>query len=116
MQPTLFPLTEPTGAELKQRGMDKAIQTVEIIQPGFSVKFYDYLVGYIRLFGPGHRFLAEDVRTAAERAGINCPASKRAIGSIMVKAKNKGLIQKFSTANVKNPKAHNANATMWEVV
>lgn len=104
-----------TGEKLRDLGIAKAINTAESIDPGWSLKAYNMLLEFIAGPGGNGTFMTESVRTWAEAKGFVAPASSRAWGGPMVKAKNAGLIKSVGLAPVNNAKAHKANATVWIV-
>jgi hypothetical protein len=110
---TQLSLIEPaTGPQLRDKGIRKAVTKAEAINPSWSDLAYDFLRSYIQTH---HRFLTEDIRTAAERAGIVSPASKRVWGSLILRAVREGIIRADGYAQVSNPQAHCANARIWVV-
>jgi hypothetical protein len=58
-------------------------------------------------------FSAEMVRNAADEK-VPRPASLRSWGAIMIKGSKLGWIKQCGFTKVINPKAHMANATIWE--
>jgi hypothetical protein len=61
--------------------------------------------------------MTEDIRAYAEKEkGFVAPSSQRAWGGPICRAKNEGLIEAVGTKQVKNPKAHSANATVWRII
>lgn len=101
----------PLGKELKQIGMQKALDNAERVNPGWKKRAYDFLCEYVKK-NVGE-FLAEDVREASK--GIVPEAvNKRAWGGIFYKASFDGIICKVGYRNVKNAKAHATPATLWK--
>jgi len=105
-----------SGEELKEAGMALAIESADKAAEKWSEQAYALLLDYIRLHGAGHTFQAEAARQHIHAKGLPLPPSNRAIGSLMVKLKNAGLIRSLGTAPVKNPRAHQANANVWQIV
>ena len=58
--------------------------------------------------------MGEDLRSYAAEVDFDLPPHARAWGSIIQRAAKEYLIIKISTGSVKNPKAHMANAAIWE--
>jgi len=107
-QPNLF-----TGAQLRDKGIKQAIDHADQKDSKWSEKAYKFLTAYIG--SCGRDFMVEDVRRAADWAGLTEPPSKRAWGGIIVRAKKAGLISRAGFRQVKNPKAHCTPATVWKV-
>lgn len=99
-----------TGADLRDIGMKKATDNADSKTPEWSELAYKFLLSYISCH---KEFMAEDVRKASEGI-VPEPPSKRAWGSIFVKAAKNKLIVTNGTRPVNNPKAHRANAALWE--
>lgn len=110
-QPSLF-----TGQQLKEIGMQQAIDHADSQPPyNWSEKAFKFICSWLDMVPAGYQFLAEDIRQQAEHSrSIPLPPSRRAYGSLMVKARNMGLIKAIGTEKVRNPLAHQANATVWQ--
>ena len=101
-----------TGDQLKRAGMSLAQEHADAVTPGWSELAYKFL---INKFLPLHkRFMAEDVRSYAAQVDFTLPPHARAWGGVIAKAAKEYLIIKTSIRPVKNPKAHCANAALWE--
>ena len=99
------------GAELRDKGIKKALDNANNTHDKWSDKAYDFLLKYIKY---QNQFMTEDVRVASEKA-IPKPPSNRAWGSVILKAAKSGLINRVGFANVKNAKAHKTPAYVWRV-
>ena len=99
------------GAELRDKGIKKALDSANNTHDKWSEKAYDFLLKYIKY---QNQFMTEDVRVASEKA-IPKPPSNRAWGSVILKAAKSGLIHRVGFANVKNAKAHKTPASVWRV-
>jgi len=100
------------NAEMSQRnkehGMERSISTAGSLWARDAyMHFYNYCVEN------GKPFMVEEIREYAERKGLAVPPSRRAWGSIVVKAKKNGWIEHVGYGQVSNPHAHRANASMW---
>ena len=102
-----------TGEQLRDAGIQRLADTAESLSPGWSDKAYEILLDYLKT-GP-REFMTEDVREYAAMIDFTAPASKRAWGGVMVRAKGNKLIEAIGIGSVKNPRAHCANATIWRV-
>lgn len=101
-----------TGEQKKRSGIAKAVKTAEKVQKGWSDQAFVYVKEFISQ-NSGLKFLTEDIRSFAESKGFLAPKSSRAWGGPMLRAKRAGLIEAIGTQQVKNPRAHCANATVW---
>jgi hypothetical protein len=99
------------GAELRDKGIKKALDNANNTHDKWSDKAYDFLLKYIKY---QYEFMTEDVRVASEKA-IPKPPSNRAWGSVILRASRSGLINRVGFANVKNAKAHKTPASVWRV-
>ena len=99
------------GAELRDKGIKKALDNANNTHDRWSDKAYDFLLKYIKY---QNQFMTEDVRVASEKA-IPKPPSNRAWGSVILRASRSGLINRVGFANVKNAKAHKTPASVWRV-
>jgi hypothetical protein len=99
------------GKQLKERGMQKAVDHANQVHTDWSEKAFEFLKSFII---EHKKFLAEDVRYYS--AGkVPEPPSQRAWGSVIVRAAKAGLIRRVGYEQVKNVKAHRANASVWAV-
>lgn len=100
------------GQVLKEEGMQQAIDHAEQETPNWSDLALDKVREFVDEY-PHLEFMAEDVREWAHHQGLPDPPSKLAWGGLMVRASHKGIIIKVRIGQVKNPKAHGANANVW---
>lgn len=108
-QLNLFP--QRTGNQLAEVGMNLALNNAEAKESGWA----DAALNLFREFIPSRKqFMCEDFRKFCEVKGLTVPPSKRAFGGIILKAYKEGLIKKVGYGKVKNPRAHSANASVWE--
>ncbi|MFH2064964.1 MAG: hypothetical protein ABIK15_07195 [Pseudomonadota bacterium] len=96
------------GEFLKQRGMKRALNHAE----RHHVSWGDRALSMLRKF-PKSRFQAEELRAWSYGQGLPEPPHGRAWGSVMLKAKNMGLIRCIGYQNVSNPNAHRTPAALW---
>jgi hypothetical protein len=103
-----------TAQELKQSGINVAMHHAELKHEGWNEEALLHMKGFLRTrITP---FLCEDVRLYAEENGMQKAPSARAWGGVILQAKKAGLIQHFGYTQVKNPRAHRANASLWTAV
>ena len=96
---------------LRDKGIQQAINYADKVQPLWSEQAYNCLLNYIRY---NDEFMTEDVREASKNQ-LSEPPSARAWGGIIVKAVKCGLIYRKGFRNVSNVKAHCTPATLWAV-
>lgn len=111
-QTEIFPRS---GDQLKENGMNKALTSAEDKTEHWGAIAYQLLESFISQKGSGFHFMTEDIRAASEGV-IPEPPSKRAWGAVITKAKREKLIEHSGYGQVKNPKAHKANASVWVVL
>lgn len=101
------------GRTLKERGMQKSLDSANQVHPDWSEKCY-------RLFKVWIQYHAEPFKMEAFRQGVEAllekPPSLRAYGPITVRARKEGLIVHCGYAQVENSKAHRANCSLWQRV
>lgn len=100
-----------TPQALRDAGMAIAAESAEHKEPGWNDKAFELLKDFIK--GRTSDFLCEDFRSYCEAHDLTAPPSLRAYGGIIMRASKRGLIRKVGHAQVKNPKAHMANAARW---
>ena len=100
------------GQLLRDKGIKMSVENADKNIENWSQKAYYFFINYIK---DKKFFMTEDVRIASEGL-LETPPSKRAWGSIAVRAKKEGLIESAGFSAVKNPKAHSTPATLWKVL
>lgn len=105
------PAPEPTGEELRDKGMAQAIAHAEQTVPDWSDQAYGFLLQYI---AKHPEFMAEEVREASVGI-VPEPPSNRAWGGVIRRAALAGKIFRIGFQSVKNPRAHAAPCTLWGV-
>lgn len=98
------------GKQLKEDGMQRAVDHANAVHSDWSERAYNFLKGYIQ---KNAMFMSEDVRYASQGI-VPSPPSQRAWGHVIRRAAMEGLISKAGTKQVKNSKAHMANANVWK--
>lgn len=102
-----------TASELKNAGIQLAIQNAELKHTGWADEALNHLTDFIRTRRTP--FMCEEVREYAEKRGLPKAPSNRAWGSIVQTAKKRQLINRVGTSIVSNKKAHCCFATLWVV-
>ena len=100
-----------TGEQLRDAGIGLATEHADAVQPKWSQMAYLLLIDYLK---DNKRFMAEDFREYAAAKNFAMPPHARAWGGVMARAAREYIIIKTSIQPVKNPKAHCANAGVWE--
>lgn len=101
------------GKVLRDAGMKQAIDHAEQEVPNWSDLALEKVREFIRYY-PHLEFMTEDVREWAHYKGLPQAPSKRSWGGVILKASKQGIIVKVGIGQVKNPKAHCANANIWK--
>lgn len=99
-----------TGEQLKRQGMKIASESAEEKEPGWNEKAYKFLIEYIKTH---EKFLAEDIRWASVGI-VPEPPSRRAWGSIIVRAAREGYIERIGYTTTNSPKSHKTPASLWQ--
>jgi hypothetical protein len=92
-------------------GTQRAIDHADAVHEKWSERAYKLLIEYLQ---EKKRFMGEDVRAYAAEKGFDLPPSARAWGGVIQRAAKEYVIIKIGIGTVKNPKAHLANAAIWE--
>ena len=103
-----------TASELKNAGIQLAIQHAENKHEGWADEALNHLADFVRTRRTP--FMCEEVREYAEKRGLPKSPSNRAWGSIVQAAKKRQLIKHVGFSQVSNPRAHMANASLWLAV
>ena len=101
-----------SGEDLKNAGMNLAVKYANEVHENWAEKAYELLKQFVRS-GRG-KFMCEDVRDYAKVYGLPDAPNSRAWGSLIVRAAKKDkIIKHVGFAQVKNSRAHRANASVW---
>ena len=101
-----------TGKELKQAGIQVAADHADQVHLGWQDEAFEALKQF--LFWNNSPFMCETFRAfAEEECHLPPPPHARAYGAVMQRAKRERLIEHAGISQVKNPKAHCANAGLW---
>jgi hypothetical protein len=99
-----------TGEILRDKGIKKALDHAEEIHDQWQARALDFLY----LYALKHdRFSGEMVRFEAKGI-VPDPPSLRAWGAVLLQGAKRGWIRQVGYVQVDNPKAHKANAALWE--
>ncbi len=101
-----------SGKQLKEAGIKKATDTAERFHNDWSQQAHETLCQFIKR---RKQFRTEEFREYAISKGLPVPPSLRAFGGVIGRARNANLIRHIDYVQVKNPRAHNANASLWAV-
>lgn len=107
-----------TGTELRDRGIEKAVDHANQEVENWSEEAYRFLKNFIEASKQSrvYTFMTEQARKESAYFNIKEPPSCRAWGGIVLRAAKEGLIRKVGFGKVTNPKAHCTPATVWEVI
>ena len=100
-----------SGIELRDVGMQKAIDHANDKAEKWSERAYQLLIKFLHT---RKRFMGEDLRSYAAEVDFDLSPHARAWGGIIQRAAKELIIIKIGIGPVKNPKAHLANAAIWE--
>jgi hypothetical protein len=104
-----------TAKDLKQAGIQVAADHADQVHPGWQDEAFEASKQF--LFWNKSPFMCETFRAFAEEdCQLPHPPHARAYGAVMQRAKREGLITHAGITQVKNPKAHCANASLWQKV
>lgn len=107
----MIQLNMELGNKLREAGMAQAVDHANAVHQDWSEKAFEFLKVFIK---SNPMFMTEDLRYASQGI-VPSPASQRAWGSIIRRAALEGLIFRSGYGQVKNSKAHRANAGVWKV-
>lgn len=97
--------------QARDKGIEQAEKHANQVHTDWSERAFEFLKSFIET---NKKFLAEDVRFHSI-GKVESPPSQRAWGSVIVRAAKEGLIRRVGYEQVKNVKAHRANASVWAV-
>jgi hypothetical protein len=106
----LFDVPVLTGKQTRDIGIKQAEDHANQVHDKWSDQAYKFALDYLK-FHPA--MMGEDIRKVSE-GFIPHPPSLRAWGSIIVRLRKEGLITQVGFNQVRNPKAHCANAACWK--
>ena len=95
----------------RDKGIAKAERHANQVHERWSDKAYEYLQTFLSMYSG--EFLTEEFR-AWTIGKMPQPPHGRAFGGVVQRAAKAGLIVKLGIAQVKNVKAHMANANVWK--
>lgn len=101
-----------TAISEKQRGIEKAENTADAIDPMWRENAFKLLKEFLSV-NPGE-FMVEDLRAYAAMKNFVAPASNRVWGSVVLRAAREGLIKNIGYGVTKNKKAHRTPASIWK--
>jgi hypothetical protein len=103
-------MTIDSAIELRDRGIQQAVEHAEEITPNWK----ELALSFLETYAHSHfNFAGEDIRAAAEGI-VPTPPSLRAWGSVIKTAAMRGWIIQIGFHKCDNPKAHRANAARWQ--
>jgi hypothetical protein len=104
-----------SGRELRDGGISVATEHADLVHKDWSENAYQSLKRF--LLTQAKPFMCEQVRDfATTHSDLPQPPSNRAWGGVFRRAAHEKLIKHVGYGQVTNPKAHMANASMWQAV
>lgn len=103
----------PLGRQLKEKGIQRAVDNAERVNPGWKEKCYELFKRFV--VGQVKPFKVEAFREAVKEQ-LEEPPHLRAFAFVVVKAKKEGLIKHVGYTQVDNPTSHRANCSLWQRV
>jgi len=97
--------------KLRDEGMEQAEDAAISRVRDWPEQALEFLKRY-----PASKFMTEEVRVWSYKMGLTPAPSGRAWGSVIATARKLGLIRHVGYSQVSNPKAHAANASVWEKI
>jgi len=104
-QRSLFEAGTEAAQDRRDRGMARAVDHADRVEPKWSSKAEAYVVRVLDEWGPHRRFLAEELVAKAEREGVlSDPPDRRAWGAVIVRLAKRGVIEHcgFARARTSN--------------
>jgi len=95
--------------ELRDEGMQRAIEHAEADVPGWANLAYLFLCKYAK---ENRQFTSFDLRVAAREWGLVMPPTDKAFGSVFTKAAKNGVIRKAGYRA--HPERHASPTVLWE--
>lgn len=102
-----------TGTQLRDAGMKLASESAEQDSWGWNETAYQLLTEFVKTKNYYDEWMCEEFREFAMEKGLPEPPSKRAFGSVIIKAAKNNLVQKIGYGITTNPKCHATPATLW---
>lgn len=100
-----------SGNDLKELGIYKAVAHADSVYEDWSDNAFKILKEFVRFHD--EPFMCEDVRQYANNY-LPAPPNDRAWGAIILRGKKDGIIKHYGFGQVRNPRAHRANASLWQ--
>ena len=104
---------QPTGIELRDEGIYRAITKADTVSPNWSERAYEWAVKYLDRLSVGETVLGVNIRNYAEANGFEEPHSKRAWGAIIKRLAKSEKIRWSGYTSTPDPKNHCANISRW---
>lgn len=107
--PDLF-APQPTGQQLRDEGMARAVDHADEVVPAWSEGALDYVKA---VAATEHEVTAEKVRQYAMARGFVEPPDRRAWGAVMIRAAKVGVLTKGPWTEATDPKVHRNAVRLW---
>jgi len=102
----------PTGKELRDEGINKAVNHADLRVPNWSIKALKYVIEYAK---KNMFFTCEDVRIQSRKDNFPQPPDGRAWGGIISKARQREfIIRTRETRSAKIASNHAGPCRIWQ--
>ena len=112
MQLDLLDPSVSAARVLRDAGMEMAANHADAVVDGWSDRAYAFLVDYVGA-NKSRRFMAEDVRVAAEETGFPIPPDNLAWGAVVARAARKKLIKRIGYGPQASATCHCSPKSIW---
>ena len=112
-----FEVPTVTGAQLRDDGITRAVEHADRVTDAWSNTAYWIALRFMadRMRSGTRQFMIEEVREYSKDI-LPEPPSRRAWGAIATRLVKEGKISRVGFRSVKNPRAHCAPCSVWEIV
>lgn len=100
----------------RDEGIQKAIDSAERKNPGWSAKAWEMFTDWLSNWPKGFTFQIETFRVSASARGLESPPTARAYGQIAVRARKEGLIKSNGQKPTSGATAHRCYANEWQKI
>lgn len=97
---------------LRDAGMETAVRHADAVDEGWSDRAYQFLVDFVGA-NPVGRFMAEDVRSAAEKNWLPLPPDNRAWGFVVARAAKAKIIKRVGYGPQTSASCHCSPKSIW---
>jgi len=113
MQLDLFSPAIQAERIARDRGMATAAAHAGRVHSDWSDRAFDFFRDHVATLDRRARFMAEDVRAAAEAAGMPAPPDARAWGAVTSRAARERIIKRVGYGPQRSAGCHMAPKSIW---